>query len=162
ASGTISVIDLVGLQVAASASEIDVVSLLPDQPVTVTFDALPGVSIEGTVCDIATVGQSDGGVVSFPLTICLGAADASALRVGMSANASIVLARADDAIIIPAQAVRSVGGRSVVQGVADDGTTTDVPVTLGISSGTRTQVLSGLAEGDRIAVRPVSGSGTGN
>ena len=159
-AGTITVLDLTELRVNAAASEIDVVSLTLDQPTQVTLDALSDTVLEGRVCEIAGAGRSDAGVVAFPVTICLASPDPR-LRVGMSANASIVLASAEDTLVIPAQAIRTIAGRSVVEVVTIDGSTREAEVTLGISSGTRTQVLGGLNEGDRVALRPASRSGSG-
>lgn len=156
-AGTVTVADLSSLEVAASASEIDVVDLALDQPVEVTLDALPGRSLVGSVCDIAVVGRSDSGVVAFPVTICLTTTDAE-LRVGMSANVSIVLEAVTGVLVVPTGSIRTVDGRPTVEVVDADGRTTRVEVGIGISNLTRTEIRSGLVEGQRVALRP-SGSG---
>jgi macrolide-specific efflux system membrane fusion protein len=157
-AGTIVVADLATLQVSTTASEIDVVSLKADMPVALTFDALPDLALEGTICELGSVGTGTGGVVEFPVTVCLASQDA-ALRVGMSANVSIVLARAEGALIVPAQAIRTVDGAPTVRVLGADGKITTVAVEVGISSGTRTQLLSGVAEGDLVVLGDTGSGG---
>lgn len=159
AAGTIRIIDLTSLRVDASASEIDVVSLALDQPVVVTLDALPDLRLDGHVCELATIGRSDGGVVAFPVTVCLQATD-DRLRIGMSANVSIVLASVEDALVLPAGSIRTVDGRATVDLVAEDGEVSTIEVGLGISNGTRTEILDGLVEGQRVALRPTGSAGS--
>ena len=150
-AGTVAIADLAELRIASTASEIDIVSLTPGMAVTLTFDSLPDLTLAGAMCEIGTVGTGTGGVVEFPLTVCL-AKQGPGLRVGMSANVSIVLAKADDALIVPAQAIKTVDGKPTVRVLAADGTIATVEVTVGISSGTRTQLLSGVQEGDKVVL----------
>lgn len=151
ASGRIVVQDLSDLDVRATASEIDIVSLTIGQSATVTFDALTGLAIGASICDLGRTGSTSQGVVEYPLTLCLTSAD-ERLRAGMSANVSIVLARADDVLVVPSPAVRTLDGRSVVRVLQPDGAIREVEVQVGISSGTRLEIRSGLAEGDRVVV----------
>ena len=66
----------------------------------------------------------------------------------MSATAAVVTDRADDAVLVPSLAVKTVGGQQVVAVLGADGKTqTNVPVTVGISNGSQTQIVSGLNEG---------------
>jgi macrolide-specific efflux system membrane fusion protein len=158
--GTITIIDTTELRVDASASEIDMVSLVVGQPVAVTLDALPGLTLEATVCQLDTIGRSDSGVVAFPVEMCLASgAGAEAIRIGMSANVSIVLDSVSDALVIPAGSIRTADGRSYVQVVHDDGALERVWVRLGISNGTRTEILEGLEAGQRVALRPTDDAG---
>jgi RND family efflux transporter MFP subunit len=150
-AGTIVIADLSELRVATSASEIDIVDLRDDQPVSLSFDALPEATLAATICELATAGRETGGVVEFAVEVCLDETDAR-LRAGMSANVSIVLASVADALVVPSQAVRIADGAASVRVLDADGTIRTVPVEVGISSGTRTQIVAGLAEGDRVVV----------
>lgn len=150
-AGAIVISDLAELRVATTASEIDVVELRGGQAVTLSFDALPGVELAASICRIAATGRDRGGVIEFDVEVCLAQGEPR-LRVGMSANVTIVLASVDDALIVPSQAIRLVDGLTTVRVRDADGTFRAVTVEVGISSGTRTQVVSGLAEGDRVVV----------
>ena len=78
------------------------------------------------------------------MTVCLDGTN-PALFVGMSATAAVVTDRADNAVLVPSLAVKTVGGQQVVAVLGADGKTqTNVPVTVGISNGSETQIVSGL------------------
>lgn len=158
ATGRIVVADLSALRISATASEIDVVSLVRDQAATITLDALPDVSLAATICELGTSGSAASGVVEYPVTLCLARRDPQ-LRVGMSANISIVLAHRENVLIVPTPAITTAEGRSVARVLRSDGRIDTVEVVVGISSGTRLEIRSGLAEGDKVVVGSTSGSG---
>jgi multidrug efflux pump subunit AcrA (membrane-fusion protein) len=146
-AGQIEVMDLAKLQIAGQASETDVAKLKMGQPATITASALGSESVVGKVCALSVVGTQISGVTSFGVTVCLDGANPS-LLVGMSATAAVVTSRADNAVLVPSLAVKTVGGQQVVAILGADGKTqTNVPVTVGISNGSQTQILSGLNEG---------------
>jgi multidrug efflux pump subunit AcrA (membrane-fusion protein) len=69
----------------------------------------------------------------------------------MSATAAVVTDRADGAVLVPSLAVKTVGGQQVVTVLGADGkTTTNMPVTVGITNGSETQIVSGLATGTTV------------
>jgi HlyD family secretion protein len=70
---------------------------------------------------------------------------------GMTASLSIITARADNVLLVPNRAIVSQGGRKVVN-VMVNGRPTPVEVQTGRSSGTMTEVISGLKEGDEVVV----------
>jgi len=143
--------DLDRLEVAATASEIDVVGLSTGQVVTVTLDALPGVDLRGTICEVGLTGTADQGATEYPVRVCLEVGDPR-LRVGMSASVSAVVARHENVLLVPSGAVRLVGGRHLVRRLEADGTIREVEVEVGLRSATRTEVVAGLADGDRVVV----------
>ncbi len=83
------------------------------------------------------------------------------LRPDMTADAKLVIARKDGALTLPQRAFRR-GGEGAwvvdrVRGEGDDASLETVTVSLGLSDGLQTEVLTGLEEGDRIMV-PESGA----
>jgi macrolide-specific efflux system membrane fusion protein len=155
-SGRIVVADLSALRIDSTASEIDVVNLALGQTATITLDALRGLSLTAKICDLGRNGSSASGVVEYPVTLCLDGGDPG-LRTGMSANISIVLAHRDGALLVPTPAIATVAGRSVARVLRPDGSIDVVGVEIGISSGTRLEVLSGLSEGDKVVIGAGSG-----
>ena len=133
-------------------------SLALGQAATVTLDALPDLAIPATICGLGSTGSSASGVVEYPVTMCLERRDRR-LRLGMSANVSIVLAHRDAVLIVPTPAVSTSAGRSTVQVVRDDGTIDRVEVGVGVSSGTRVEITSGLREGEKVVVGGASSGG---
>lgn len=143
-TGQIEVMDLGQLQIAGQASETDIPKLKMGQAATISASALGTDTVVGKVCQLSVVGTQISGVTSFGVTVCLGGSN-PALRVGMSATAAVVTDRADNAILVPSLAVKTVGGQQVVSVLGSDGKTqTNVPVTVGISNGSETQILTGL------------------
>jgi multidrug efflux pump subunit AcrA (membrane-fusion protein) len=78
------------------------------------------------------------------------------LLVGMTANVKIATGQAQNALLIPAMALQKVNGLYQVQ-VADPADPTAapqaVPVEVGLSDGTYTQIVRGLNEGDQVVVQ---------
>jgi macrolide-specific efflux system membrane fusion protein len=146
-TGQIEVMDLSRLQIAGQASETDVPKLKMGQTATVTASALGSETVVGKVCSLSLVGTQISGVTSFGVTVCIDGANPS-LLVGMSATAAVVTNRADGAVLVPSLAVKTVGGQQVVTVLGADGKTqTNVPVSVGITNGSETQIMSGLSSG---------------
>ena len=128
-------------------------------PVTVGFDAIPGVRFEGVVTEVGVATTATG--TTFPVTVRLGA-DASEIRSGMAAVVDMVLGDADapDRFILPGHAVgEDRGGRFVfvAEPTADDlAVVRRRPVTVGAFAVGGLDVLDGVAEGDRVVVAGVN------
>jgi multidrug efflux pump subunit AcrA (membrane-fusion protein) len=146
-SGQIEIMDLTSMQIAGEASETDVAKLKMGQPATITAATLGTDTLVGQICALSVVGTQISGVTSFPVTVCITGSN-PALLVGMSATAAVVTDRADNAVLVPSLAVKTVGGQHVVAVLGADGKTeTNVPVTVGITNGSETQILTGLNAG---------------
>lgn len=76
-----------------------------------------------------------------------------ALRIGMTAQATIVLNRAQNALCIPASALGPVGadGRGTIAVLRGE-TQEQIPIRVGISDKVHVQILEGLQDGDVIVV----------
>jgi len=155
-----------------SVNEVDAAKIQVGQKATLTFDAIDGLSIAGTVASVNTLGTVSQGVVSYAVQIDFTTQDPR-VKPGMTVNANIITDTAPDALAVPSSAVKTVNGQSVVQvftpPLADNGGITDVvtaqapqnvPVTTGISDDTDVQILSGLTLGQQIVVRTTTGSQT--
>mgnify|MGYP001788556040 FL=1 len=73
----------------------------------------------------------------------------------MSASVVIQTARKDDALIVPSSAVDASSGQPTVR-VMKKGVVSSVPVEVGMSSDTDTEILSGLSENDVVVTGVVS------
>ena len=104
---------------------------------------------------MGTIGTSSQGVVNFPVTVQLTGADAQ-VKPGMSAAVSIDVAKDSNVLLVPNQAVRSLGTQHTVT-VLYQGQLIPVSVTVGISNDTMTEITGGqLKEGDAV-VQAVGG-----
>ena len=98
--------------------------------------------------------------VFYPVRVDLASAP-GALKLGMSAQLNITLREAPDVLYVPSNALRRVDGQSVVTVVSPAGQVRDVAVRTGSTYGANVEILSGVAEGDVVAVftpAPASGA----
>ena len=153
--------DLAHLVLGGQVSDVDVSKLKLGQGATITADALGSTTLTGTVCEIDQVGTQIQGVASYGVQVCLTGAD-PALRVGMSADAAVVVQRAAGVVLVPSLAVQTRAGQQVVQVLGADGkTTVATPVQTGLSDGQDTQIVSGLSDGARVVISLPSTTSTG-
>jgi HlyD family secretion protein len=151
-------------------NEVDVAKVKLGQKATLTFDAVPDLTMTGTVAQVDSIGTTSQGVVSYTVTIALDTQDAQ-VRPGMSASVTILLETHQDVLVVPASAVKSQNGSSYVEvltGATTPGTVTGavtsaaapsrVTVTTGISDDTSTEILTGLTEGQEVIVRTITGT----
>ncbi|MCP4248881.1 MAG: efflux RND transporter periplasmic adaptor subunit [bacterium] len=98
--------DLSQMQVRARVDETDVPLVKPAQPVDIFLPSEPERAIPGEVLRVATSGTKALGrdVVTFE-TLVLVKSDDSTIKPGMTANVEILVARAEDALTLPVQAV---------------------------------------------------------
>ena len=158
--------DLANLEVEVNLDETDVARVAIGQEAIVTVDAFPGVEMVGTVTYVASVGQSESGVVLYPVTVRLNPSDPSPgsgqapspgsgqalpVRAGMTADVEIATASQEDAMIVPLRAVHTEGGHAYVDRLVD-GQVERVEVALGLVTDAEIEITSGLSEGDEVIV----------
>ncbi len=156
--------DLAALDVEVSLDETDVARVAVGQEVRVTVDALPGVQIAGQVTRVASVAESQAGVVLYPVTVRLSPSGnltaetesaSGGLMAGMTAEVEISVATQENAVIVPLRAVHSEGERAYVERLSG-GRVEQVAVELGLVTDTEVGITVGLAEGDEVVVIPAA------
>jgi HlyD family secretion protein len=136
-------------QVVVPFNESDAATIVPNQKVNVSIDAVPDVTLEGTVLSIAPTGTAISGVVSYYVTMVVQKSDPR-IKDGQTVRATVVTEELDNVLTVPSSAVRQENGRPTVTVVDADGTQKAVPFEAGKVGADRTQVLSGLREGQQI------------
>jgi HlyD family secretion protein len=145
--------DVDQLQVVAMFNESDAARLQDDANVEVTFDALPELTVPGTIASVAPSGTSVSGVISYYVTVNLDKSDPR-LKAGQTATVNVLSENEEpDVLSVPSSAVRTDNGVSKVT-VIESGQTRTVTIDIGAASGGRTEVVSGLREGQRVALTP--------
>jgi HlyD family secretion protein len=149
--------DLTKMQVLASLDESDIGRIAVGQKVTFTVDAYVGWTFDGVVSQIRLQPQTVQNVVTYSVVIDAPNRDLT-LKPGMTANVTIEVARRDDALRVPAAALRFTpagqGSKAPQVWRSDNGALTPVPVKTGLSDGQFTEVVEGDLEiGDSLAVR---------
>lgn len=94
------------------------------------------------------------GSVSYPVTIGL-TGTGQQLFAGQSASVSILMAHASGSLTVPTSAVHHAGALTTVT-VLRQGIASSVRVSLGTVGPTRTQILSGLNQGDQVVLAELS------
>jgi membrane fusion protein, macrolide-specific efflux system len=153
-----------------SLNEVDAAKVKEGDKAKLTFDAVDGLTINGTVSEIDLVGTVTQGVVTYNAKIAFDTQDPR-IHSGMSVSATITTESKSGIVVVPSSAVKTIRGSSYVQ-VFDPAlpvsgsqpVTSSVPpqekkVVTGITGDTTTEVVSGLDEGEQIVVRAIT-SGT--
>ena len=137
-------------EVVVPFEESDAVRLAPNQRVDVRFDAVPDLTLPGTVVAVSPTASALSGVISYYATIALSQGDPR-LRSGQTAQAAVVTDELREVLAVPNSAIRRQGGRTQVTVQRFDGPRV-VDITTGAVGDSLTQVLSGLSEGDEVVL----------
>ena len=150
-------------------NEVDVAKIALGEKATLTFSAVPDLTITGQVAQIDSLGTVSQGVVNYGVKISFDTSD-SRIKPGMSVDAEIITKVAQNVLVVPNSAVKTKGGVSYVQmfDTALPAPTTGVQgsvsavapknqtVEVGISDATSTEITSGLKEGDEIVTKTIT------
>jgi HlyD family secretion protein len=154
-SGTaFSIADLDHLEITVNMDEVDVDEVKVGQPVSITLDAVPDLTLGGSVTEIAPAGTTSSGVVSYPVTVALSQTQDSALdgvKTGMTAELNIIVAEHMNVLAVPNKAVKTMGNQKSIT-VLYKGQQIAVPVQTGLTNDTMTEITSGLKAGDVVIV----------
>lgn len=139
-------------QVVVPFEESDAAKVAPNQKVDVSFDAVPDLTRAGTVVAVAPAGSSISSVINYYVTVVLNETDPR-LKDGQTAQARVVTNQVEDVLTVPNSAVRKRGDQSSVTVIDADGTEQQVRFQAGLVGDDRTQVISGLKEGQQVILR---------
>jgi multidrug efflux pump subunit AcrA (membrane-fusion protein) len=124
--------------------------LAPGEPVRVTLDAFPALSLEGRLRSIGSVGSSEkNDSRSFPVTIELVRSDPR-FRPGMVARCTVVAKPLKDVLYVPVDAVRSDEAGQYVLVASWLGSPSPRRVRTGVTTSQWVEVTQGLREGDSV------------
>lgn len=159
-----------------SLNEVDVTKVRVGQKATLTFDAVPGLTITGEVAEVDAVGTVAQGVVTYGVKIAFDTQD-DRVKPGMSVAAAVVTDIKQNVLAVPNGAVKSQGGTyyaEIVTGQPSGSAATPNPagvpsstppsrrtVTIGVANDTATEIVDGLSEGDWVVVRTVTSGNSG-
>lgn len=149
----VEIVDVTPLRLNVQIDEVDVRQVSEGMPVRVQLDALPGVRFPAAVAQIALVGRNDNGIISYEARLQFDPDDPR-VRVGMTADAAILVEERRDVLIVPNQYIRldRQTGQAFVNLVLSDGSLEEIAIELGLRGQDASEVLAGLEVGDVIAV----------
>lgn len=156
----VRLIDRDPLRIELNLSENDIVQVAVGDSVDITVDAIRDWKQTGKITTIAPAANTTSGVVGYSARVDFSDSDPR-LLVGMTANLTIVTDQRENVLIVPNSALLPKGTGRVVQVVGADGQPQEIDVTIGISDGIVSEVLSGLEEGQTIIATPTSRTNDG-
>jgi HlyD family secretion protein len=142
--------DLTSLQIIAEVDEIDVAEVAPGQEVTIRLDAYPGQTLPGTIGSLAPAASPQRSSTVYEAVVEFDA-EGLALRLGMGANLKIITLEKEGVLLVPNRAIQPIGRRRVVN-VVDGRRIREVEVITGLSNESETEIVEGLAEGQKILI----------
>jgi len=115
-STLISIRDFKKMEFTISVDELDISKVKVGQQVSITIDALTETTktpLSGEVIYKAMEGTSSNGVATYNVTIKVN--ETENLLAGMNANASIILNKAENALLLPLEAITKMGDKAFVR-----------------------------------------------
>lgn len=155
--------DLTNMQVVADVDEADIGDVKEGERVTFTVDAYPDDTFEGEVKQVRQEATTTNNVVTYEVVISAPNADLK-LKPGLTANVTIYTAERKGVLSVPSKALRftpqkeTVGKMKIVDAAnaknkvwtIEGNSIVAHKVNIGMTDGTNTQIVGGIAEGTKI------------
>jgi HlyD family secretion protein len=148
--------DMSEVFVEGRVDESDIGQVFVGQESRVKVDAYRERTFPGTVIRIAPLGEEEDNVIGFDVRVSIDDPE-GILRAQMSANAEIIVEEKKDILLVPESAIIYDRERNTFVELYDpsaEGMKRRVPIEIGISNGTSTEIISGVEEGDRLVTEP--------
>ncbi len=155
--------DLTNMQVVADVDEADIGDVKEGERVTFTVDAYPDDTFEGEVKQVRQEATTTNNVVTYEVVISAPNADLK-LKPGLTANVTIYTAERKGVLSVPSKALRftpqkeTVGKMKIVDvanaknkvWTIEGNSIVAHKVNIGMTDGTNTQIVGGIAEGTKV------------
>jgi multidrug efflux pump subunit AcrA (membrane-fusion protein) len=165
-----------GMIASVTLDESDAINVAVGDPATLTFDAIDGLSLAGTVTQVDPVGTVSSGVVSYTEEIGFtNSSSTVSIKPGMSVTADIITKIHQNVITVPSTALVTMGSSTYILepsvslsaseiasstngGIVLNTTPKRVLVATGLVGDSDTEILSGISEGDQIITKTIKSS----
>ncbi len=137
-------------QAVVTLAESDATKVQALQSGSISFDALPNLTIPAHVLAVAPAATISSNVVNYYVTLTLDSLD-NRLKSGLTANASLTTANASNVIVVPNSAITRLGGAAFVS-LLRGKTEVRTRIQTGIVGDTSTEVTQGVQVGDRVVL----------
>ena len=155
--------DLTNMQVVADVDEADIGDVKEGERVSFTVDAYPDDTFEGEVKQVRQEATTSNNVVTYEVVISAPNADLK-LKPGLTANVTIYTAERKGVLSVPSKALRftpqkeTVGKMKIVDvanaknkvWTIEGNSVVAHKVNIGMTDGTNTQIVGGIAEGTKV------------
>jgi HlyD family secretion protein len=147
----IAIADVTEYRVKLNIDETDIAKIKLGQEVLVGLDAYPDVSIAARVTDVASTATTVQGVVNYIVTVTLSPGQAP-IKIGMTADANIVIDKKDNVLLAPNRAIRAAGNQHFVTIPKSSDQLEEIEVKIGMANDQETEIVSGLSEGQTVII----------
>ena len=133
--------------------ETEVGKVYEGMPVKLTIGALQNLTFDATLEYISPKATEENGANQFEIKAAVKAPDGVKIRSGYSANAEIVLERAENVLAVPESAIEFSGDSTFIYVLTKAGTPQEFrrqPVEVGMSDGIRIVIKSGINEKEQV------------
>jgi HlyD family secretion protein len=147
--------DITQVYVQGKVDESDIGKVYMGQPARIKVESFKDKTFYGKVTKIAPLGVEKDNVTTFEVRVSIDNPGGE-LKANMTANAEILLDEHKGVLTIPEQSVMYDKDRNASVEIPDSKQKNGrrkVPIKAGISNGTRTEVLSGLKQGDTVILQ---------
>jgi len=154
ATPVITMGDISHVFVRGRVDETEIGNLRLGQPARIRVETFKDRTFHGKVTQISPMGVERDNVTNFEVRVSIDN-PGHELKANMTANAEIVLEERPNVLIVPEAAITYDATRKASVDVVDSRQRSGrrrVPVKVGISNGTRTQVVEGLQAGERVVL----------
>jgi HlyD family secretion protein len=154
ATPVITMGDISHVFVRGRVDETEIGNLRLGQPARIRVETFKERTFQGKVTQISPMGVEKDNVTNFEVRVSI-ENPGHELKANMTANAEIVLEERPNVLLIPEAAISYDATRKASVDVLDATQRNGrrrVPIKVGISNGTRTQVVEGLQAGDRVVL----------
>lgn len=149
-----SLADVENMIFEGKLDESEVGKIKLDLPLEITIGAIENKKFDAVLDYIAPKGVDENGAMQFPIKGTLVNKDSTFIRAGLSANASIILAKADSVLAVKEGLVQydEKTKKSFVEVQVGEQKFERKDVELGVSDGIYVEIISGITKDDKIKV----------
>jgi len=147
--------DMSTVYVLGKVDQADIGKVYLGQPARIVVESFKDKKFEGKVTKISPLGVEKDNVTTFEVRVSI-QNPSGELKANMSANAEIILEEKHGVLLIPESAVIYDKDKHTSVEVPDpkaDNGRRKIPVKLGISNGVKTELVSGLNEGQKVVLQ---------
>jgi HlyD family secretion protein len=146
-------VDTTNLEADVNVDEMDIPSVQAGQNAIIRLDALPGSQMQGKVGSISTIPNPQAaaaGATVYVAKVNFSVPQGLVVKAGMNTNVDIITMEEKNVLLLPDQAIKQDSqGKAYVQ-VMNNQQTVNQQVVIGACDGVRTEIISGLKEGDKV------------